>query len=808
MPRDRAVALGILAFALFPTAVLAEPRDPPAFTRIGPPGSDQVLQRIEVREGVLLTLEVVAEDPATDRVLVIEAATAGPSGPEPPGTLPPNAVFAALEGNPAMGALFFQPDFGQAGRHRVIFTVRDAADPGRSAVHSLEVVVANVNRAPVARILYPRGGERIGASGFSGRGAAGSVDVCWDASDPDGDAVQVRVQLLQDEGAQSARPLRGPRSLADKAPARGRTALDPRSVGDGTGFRVRIEATDDGRGGGPEPGPALTTAVVSELPFTLDAAPPTIQMALERRDYLFCEEILAVATVADPPFHPAGGATAPPETAPEVTIELDPGTPFAREIQAGEPLLLWALPLGDHRLRVTARDLGGSSASAEGTLRIVSLERAFFTVAEAMPAIRYQERERKDAAAIIEEAEVMLRPRHGAATPRSVCDCLAEGDLDAALLRLVQALQKLEEVPPPRAESWKLAERLTLLARDLVARRILLVEVQAGKDEPRVAHARRTAQEGVDSLAAGRFPAAVRAFQQAQEEILALDVTGPEILRLAPASPWIAEPFVTLRYQLLDLLSAVNHGSVRISLDGRDLTAEAVRDRELLVLSVAEPLAQGPHEVRVEAADAAGMRTVRTERVFVDLAPPAAVFLEPAEGAVPMTNRPTIRGAFGDRLSGGRLPMEGVRLVVDGKAVAAGVDVRRGTVHWQPPEDAPLAEGSHLAVLRVRDRAGRTATAARRFVVDTVPPVVRIESPAPDSTLTDYAPDYVIFAVDSSGVELESVEMNGVEIRERFRREGDRFVYRPRTGDPVFVRLGANRLAVRVRDGAGHASVK
>jgi hypothetical protein len=105
----------------------------------------------------------------------------------------------------------------------------------------------------------------------------------------------------------------------------------------------------------------------------------------------------------------------------------------------------------------------------------------------------------------------------------------------------------------------------------------------------------------------------------------------------------------------------------------------------------------------------------------------------------------------------------------------------------------------------VRDRAGNRAEAVRRFVVDQTPPEVVIESPAAGSEIGDHAPDYVIYAVDPSGVTLESVEVNGVEIRERFRREGDRFVYRPRTGDPVFLRQGQNRMTVRVRDGAGQA---
>ncbi len=77
-------------------------------------------------------------------------------------------------------------------------------------------------------------------------------------------------------------------------------------------------------------GPPAAGADFSDAPFLVDNGTPAGDIAVEERDYLYLESLVAAASVTDAPYHPPDGIVAPPAPALRVTLLLDPGTPAER----------------------------------------------------------------------------------------------------------------------------------------------------------------------------------------------------------------------------------------------------------------------------------------------------------------------------------------------------------------------------------------------------------------------------------------------------------------------------------------------
>ena len=131
----------------------------------------------------------------------------------------------------------------------------------------------------------------------------------------------------------------------------------------------------------------------------------------------------------------------------------------------------------------------------------------------------------------------------------------------------------------------------------------------------------------------------------------------------------------------------------------------------------AEALKDGPHDVRIVVADAAGHETStdKPKAFVVDTTPPAA----PTVDSVLANNPRTV-------ISGSWPSTEAATLEVEvaGKTYRLGktdaLKARGDT--WRLHPDAPLPEGEHVVTVRTLDEAGNRAEGTGKVVIDTTPP--------------------------------------------------------------------------------------
>ncbi len=779
------------------TIVVRPLNQTPAFTRVAPPGVAGIVTEMRIREGEVLALEVEASDPDTGQFVALSAGTLAPTPGFP--ALPARALFAATAGNPASGTLLFQPDFGDAGEYDfLILAVDDHVSPKMDGA-VVHVVVENVNRTPGSAVLAPNGGERL-----SGADALAK----WTGADPDGDPLLVRLWIEQAAGSAGAPPLAGEVLLDEGLPAVGELRFDTRALPDGAGYRLRAEAADDGSGGIPGSGGVPLSGVDrSDGPFLVDNTAPVGRLDVPAGGYLYLESLLLAGEAIDPPFFPASGSVAPSALPLVVRLSLDPGTPAARVLALGDTLALDTLAFGDHLLRLEVEDQVAHRTVLDRAFRILSLEAGFEDIVTRLQALIADPATPAAALPILQDALDLLIGNNGGRANNGALDKLREGNLVAGFEKLFQAARKLELAIPLEPDAQPLAEGLALLTRDIIRVRLAHLEATLGAGHPDVVRVRGYYDAGVAALAGGRYADAIREFKQAQQRIQGLDADPPTIVKLSPVR-YLPVGDVRLHYQYSDFLTDVDPDSVVVLVDGVDRTGSAtIRDDKEIVLDLV--LAEGDHEVRVRVADVRGNLAERVDFVGVDLTDPVAEFESPAEGAYVNSDRPMVVVAYSDPLGNGfasGIDLDAVRLFEDGRDVTAEAALgATGAVVQAPPEQS-LADGEHEYRGSFADRAGRMVERVRRFTVDTVRPFVAIESPADGSTIATILVEFRVFATDLHGVALASAKLNDHEMADRFTRDGDFFVYRPRTGDPVFLLLGENLLVVEVVDGAANVA--
>lgn len=158
--------------------------------------------------------------------------------------------------------------------------------------------------------------------------------------------------------------------------------------------------------------------------------------------------------------------------------------------------------------------------------------------------------------------------------------------------------------------------------------------------------------------------------------------------------------------------TGVNTSSVRISVDGTDVTKKATAIPSRVWYTPKEPLVSGSHQVLVTAEDNAGNSEEKTWSFTVssDSAPPEIKNPQPPEGSTVGYARPLISAALSDD-SG--VDTSSVVMTVDGRDVTASTKVLPSKV-WYTPEE-PLENGDHSVVVRANDLQGSAGELAWRF---------------------------------------------------------------------------------------------
>ncbi|GAB4070991.1 hypothetical protein GCM10028777_37860 [Angustibacter speluncae] len=177
--------------------------------------------------------------------------------------------------------------------------------------------------------------------------------------------------------------------------------------------------------------------------------------------------------------------------------------------------------------------------------------------------------------------------------------------------------------------------------------------------------------------------------------------------------------------------------TVTVTVDGAVVGTAPVDGSGAWTLTVAVPLADGPHTVQATAADGAGNTSPpsATNTFTVDTAAPAApVVTAPADASVTADSTPTYTGTAE--------PGSSVTVSVDGAAVGT-VTADATTGAWTLTPAAPLADGPHAVAATAVDAAGSPSppSATNTFTVDTAAPAAPVVVAPPNgSTTSDSTP--------------------------------------------------------------------
>jgi PKD repeat protein len=250
---------------------------------------------------------------------------------------------------------------------------------------------------------------------------------------------------------------------------------------------------------------------------------------------------------------------------------------------------------------------------------------------------------------------------------------------------------------------------------------------------------------------AGNAAAASFSFQ------LVLDATQPTIAIASPAAGGLlsngSTPVVAT---FSDPNAAINVGSVRLTIDGTDVTAQAQINAGGLTYTPSAPLASGAHAATVSASDAAGRAAQATVNFVVDTTVASVVIVSPADGSFVATGTPAIQGRYSDAAAG--INLATIALQIDGVDVTGAAQIGAASLSYTPA--AALAEGVHLVQLAASDTLGQVTNTGAQFTVDLTPPAVSVTSPIGTLVSVGARPSVAVSYSDSgSGVDPTSLKV-------------------------------------------------
>ena len=188
------------------------------------------------------------------------------------------------------------------------------------------------------------------------------------------------------------------------------------------------------------------------------------------------------------------------------------------------------------------------------------------------------------------------------------------------------------------------------------------------------------------------------------------------------------------------------------------------------------------YPVTAEATDMAGNVTTADDthatlgsqlKLYVkELTKPTIVFTVPASGAYLSSNTPAISLQIRDEANGSGIKISALQIKVDGGTVltntSLGVSVTAVSGGYDvtyTPQSA-FGDGSHTITVNIQDNDGNAATqASRTFIIDTVPPVLNITTPAEATSYRNTAAlavSGITNDVTSSSVTV-TIKLNGID---------------------------------------------
>jgi hypothetical protein len=258
-----------------------------------------------------------------------------------------------------------------------------------------------------------------------------------------------------------------------------------------------------------------------------------------------------------------------------------------------------------------------------------------------------------------------------------------------------------------------------------------------------------------------------RAGNQASAKLvfnLVLDTTPPTVTFVAPTEgsflshallggiPGQAEtaaPAITV--QLADADSGVDPASVRLLVDGADVTAQAQVSATSVLYTPPSPFADGPHAAEADASDLAGNRAKAVVQFIAASQPPTVTIVAPTPGGAEVPIDVTYAAGPAE------VDKSGVLILLDGHDVTSTCTVTSAEATCP----AATGGGHHELLVEVVDRAGNGATATVEFgaPLDATPPTLAITGPAALVSGNPTPAVTLVYSDTGSGVDVTSLQV-------------------------------------------------
>jgi len=289
----------------------------------------------------------------------------------------------------------------------------------------------------------------------------------------------------------------------------------------------------------------------------------------------------------------------------------------------------------------------------------------------------------------------------------------------------------------------------------------------------------------------------------AQASTVTVDSVSPVLASSIPNGAAIpsATPVLTISFTDASPSSGLVLASFTVTLDGQDISGQFTVQGDQATGTLQTPLAEGSHVLVYSISDQIGNSSQLEVNVIVDSIPPT-LLVTPGEGSI-AEPQPEFVVMWTDPDPSSGVDTNTLTATFNGLDVAAEFTVFPTEARFTPVQ--PLAIGSHILVVAVRDTAGNAVEATRTVgLADGVSPVVSL-TPAAGSSLGDSRPTLSATFADadpSSGIATGTFQatLDGNDVTGNFAVSSSAASWSPSTE----LSQGEHLLEISIQDQSGN----
>lgn len=271
--------------------------------------------------------------------------------------------------------------------------------------------------------------------------------------------------------------------------------------------------------------------------------------------------------------------------------------------------------------------------------------------------------------------------------------------------------------------------------------------------------------------------------------LLKVDNTAPVFADLQPSGLYGKNNRPTFSASYSDAASGIDIASVKLFVNGTDVTAQASVQADKVTYTPSASLADGLVTWKVSVADKAGNSAEQSASFNLDATQPVIQPITVSPKARTKNPRPTFTATFGDGT--GTLDANATQVLLDGADVKAQAVLTDSSLAFTPSSD--LVEGVHSLTLRIADLAGNEAVSSAAVTIDLTPPAAPLAS-----SITRGADRVTFFGETEPDVRNIQAEVSGASLESAVIA----------SWSAVVTKTNANsfELTVRLEDEAGNVS--